>query len=152
RGAFLRSGFGEQQRAVLEFEDREQQLRPDPDLFTWRTPTEPSGDHQVNDQKDVGFEDEHNPLSDTTDRLNNRAVNALEGRLYGPEQERTAKNDTVEAPTANPFGQGFDVDRHIWKFGHARGRPVYFRPSSTDGRPKGSGMPSFAGREDAGSC
>src|SRR4029079_5142086 len=62
RCTLLRSRFGKEQGAVLELEDGQQQLRSDSGFFTSRTPTQSSGDHQVNDEENAVIEDKHDPF------------------------------------------------------------------------------------------
>ena len=48
RGALLRAGFGEQQRAVLELQRRQDDLRAEAGFLARLAPSEAPGDHQVN--------------------------------------------------------------------------------------------------------
>src|SRR6185312_17320888 len=84
RRSFFRAGFGEKQRAVRKRKRREQYLAAEADFLTGLAPSQSSGDHQMNHQKEVRVELEddafsqarrpvHLPSLELADRRRNRS-------------------------------------------------------------------------------
>ena len=127
RRPLLRARFGEEQRAVLEHERREQQLRPHPRLLAGLPPAEPTGDHQVDDQKEGGtgrkgrigriVKDKNDALAAAADAADDLAVHRVERGIDRAQHERAVQRDPLEAPPADVARQRLEVDDDVGEFG-----------------------------------
>ena len=117
RRALDGAGLGEDQGAGRQVEGRQAQLARNPGLC--RTPAEPPGDHQVEDQIEIALQFEDDPLAQPAETQHLPVFALLYRRLDGPEQERTREANLLEGLAYDPWLQGVDVEQDIGQFGHA---------------------------------
>ena len=123
RRALLRTGLGEEERAVLELERREDDLRAEADLLAWPAPAQPAGDHQVDDEDERVLvvsrpERDRNALPNARDVVNGRADEAFDRRIDRAEHERTQQPDSLESAAADVRRERFYVHCHVGQFRH----------------------------------
>ena len=133
RRTLPRARFGEEQRAVLEFERREHQLRRDPRPLLrrgGRPPAQAAGDHQVQHEitilpaprsrrlraGGVGKR-EHDAFPDAVDRGDDGAGDRLERRIDRAQDERAQQEHPIEPPADDVPLQRLEVDDEIGKLG-----------------------------------
>jgi len=93
RRTFARAGLGERENAALEIEERERDLRGC--LAAFRRPLQPSRDHQVDDEKVVAVEAEHDALADPFDRSDRAPEQRIERRNRRAQDERALERDVA---------------------------------------------------------
>src|SRR5499427_10456436 len=119
RRALLRSGFGEPERAVLEFKRGEHDLRAQPQLLATRPPAEPAGDYQMDDEKEVGIERQYDPLANPPDAANGQPDDRLNRRDHGPQHEWALNIEPLQPVAHDGGGQRLGVDDDIRQLRHA---------------------------------
>src|SRR5262249_38876352 len=118
RRALLRSGFGQPQRAVRELKRGEHDFRAQPQLFAARSPTQPAGNHQMNDQKEVRLERQDDPLADAADASDFPTDDRLNRRRHRPQDEWTLNMEPLQRVIHDGGRQRLRVDDDIREFGH----------------------------------
>ena len=118
RRALLRARLGEKQRAVLEQERGEHQLRPHPGLLARLAPAQPPGDHQVDDEKQIVVEGEHEALADAAHTANGLGMNGSERRIDGAQDEGAVQGDPLEAAADDVARQRLEIDDDVGEFGN----------------------------------
>ena len=124
RRAFPRAGLGEEERAVRELERREEHLRAHAGLLPRLAPPQAAGDHQVDDQEQVVGEHQHDALADAAHVADGLAVERVDRRIDGPENEGAEEVDSLEAPAGDVAGQRLDVDNDVWQFRQSLPQPL----------------------------
>ena len=84
-------------------------------------PSQPAGDHQMDDQKQIRIEAQHDALAETTDAPNGLTGNGVDRRGDRTKHEGAAQSDAFENAAGDLRRQGFDVDHDVWKFRHSAG-------------------------------
>jgi hypothetical protein len=89
RRALLRSSLGEEQRPVLEHERGENDLRSDARLLSFVAPAKPAGDHQVDHQRQIRLELEHDSFTNSRDVRNRPTLDRGHRRFDRSQDEGT---------------------------------------------------------------
>ena len=118
RRALLRARLGEEQRAVLEDERGEHQLRPHPRFLARLAPAQAARDHQVDDEKQIVVEGEDDALADAAHAADDRAVDRVDRRIDRAEDERAVEREPLEAAADDVARQRLEVDDDVGEFGH----------------------------------
>src|SRR5438552_11343691 len=84
RGALLRRGFGQHERAAREVKRRESDLALERRAAL--LPAQPSGDHQVENEEEIAFESNDDALAHSTHVAHAPAFGGFGRRLEGPQQ------------------------------------------------------------------
>src|SRR5439155_9456520 len=71
-----------------------------------------------NDEEQVIPEFQHDSLTNAAHARDATAVDGVDGRVDGSEDERTEKIQAVETLTDDVALQCLDVHHNVWKFGH----------------------------------
>ena len=90
--------LGQDECAVGEVEGEEANLARHPSAGL--LPVKTTGNHQVQDEEELGVELEHDPFSEAVQRDNRPAVERRQRRVDGAEQKRRYEADSFE-PTAD---------------------------------------------------
>src|SRR5438105_87582 len=116
RGAMLRAGLGEHQRARVEFQNGERSFGSG--LRSARTPVETAGDHQMEHQPVAALEAYGDALANAANVADRLAVNGFDRRGGGAQQKRAADRDSIERMAEESLAQRFDIDRNVREFRH----------------------------------
>lgn len=108
--------FGQQQRADGKVDSEEAllawKLRPG------RFPTEAAGDHQVEDQKQLPFQLDRDPLAEPVERRDPAALGRLERRGGRPKGERTGEPNGRDRVAEDVRPQRMQVQEDVRELGH----------------------------------
>ena len=118
RGLTFGSSFGQQQGPVREIEGSQ------PDLSGNRraglAPSEPAGDHQMDDDEEVLVEGKDNPLAQAAKTPDVAAGEVARARLDCADDERIAQADPLQPLSHQPCRQGVYVYRYVRQLRHVR--------------------------------
>ena len=119
RGATLRAGFGEGERAGVEEERGEGVSVGGGFLFRGRVgPVEPAGDHEMEDEPAVALETEDDALAEPAERGDAAAGERVDGRGGGAEEKRIREPDFFECAAEDAAFKSLEVDRDVRELGH----------------------------------
>ena len=110
RGAPLRAGLGERQRAVLELEERERAAR------LLAGPVQAAGDHQVQHEEELVLEPEDDALAEPGQPRTVLPSTAAKGGT-AVRSRNGLKSPTAPAGGRNPPLQALEVDSKVGKLG-----------------------------------
>jgi hypothetical protein len=116
RRALLRPRLRQEERAALEVERGEVDLAREPPAGL--SPTEPSRDHQVQDEEQVALEREDDALSQAAEAGHDAPRGLRERRRRRPEEERRAEPDALEPPPCGLPLEAFHVHGDVRQLGH----------------------------------
>ena len=116
----LGAGFGEDDRAVWKIECREANL-------AWNgrpavTPTQPPGNHQVNDDEDFVGHDEDDAFAHPPEAEHLPARQLFRPWRDRPHNERVANPQALERLPRHPPGEGLEIEGDVWQFWHSQMR------------------------------
>src|SRR4051794_23249482 len=83
-----------------------------------RFPAEPAGNHQVNDDEELVFAPQHNPLAQPLKTGHSLSLIGGRRRLYGSQDERAANNQAEQLVAQNAGRQLLQVQGDVGKLGH----------------------------------
>src|SRR5215475_2618799 len=125
RRAFLGSGFGQEQGAVGKIESGLSVFACD--LRSLRLPVKPSGDHEVNDEKEFTFQHEDDTLAEAAELYDFLSFRRANRRIEGAQNKRTADTDLLYRLIQHPFRERLDIDGNIRKLRHVSGKLIGYR-------------------------
>ena len=118
RGAALRAGLREHERARRELELREGDARRHLRPRAGGDPAESAGDHQMHDEVQVVVEVEHDPLAEPAHVAHGAPDERVERRLDAAQREHAANGVARERLADQPTGNRLHVDRDVGQLGH----------------------------------
>jgi hypothetical protein len=95
RCSALRAGLGQEERAVRELQCREDELPRGPFLAE-RSPAEPPGDHEVDDQEQPGLELEDDALAHPPQPRDATPLDGADRRVRGSQDEDVPHVDALD--------------------------------------------------------
>ncbi len=116
RGALLGARFGEHQRAAREIEAGQAYLAGNARASI--VPAEPAGDHEVEYEKQVVLQGNHDSLAEALDAGHHLAVAFHQRRVEGAQQERAGDARAKQRLTRDSVLQALCVDGYIGQLGH----------------------------------
>ena len=122
RRAALGAGLGERERAGGELEPRQRDaLRR---LAARVEPAQASGDHQMEDEKQIGFESEDDALAEPANAAHALAFGFRDRGNGGAQHERIVDAHVREGPTGNPRRERVAIHRDVGQFRHYALKPA----------------------------
>lgn len=109
---------------MRELERREDQLRTDPRFLSRRAPPQTSGNHQVDDEKQIGAEFQHDALADTPNAGHRLAVDRFERWIDGAEDEGAKELQALETMANDEPLERLEIDNDVREFGQS----IFFQP------------------------
>src|SRR5262249_3328764 len=116
RRALLRARFRQEKNTVRKLERREHHPRSDAGLLSRRAPAQPTGNHQMNDEKPIAVEGENDSLADTAYRANPLAGQRVDRWIDGSKNERTEELDALKRLPDDMAFESFDVNDNVREF------------------------------------
>ena len=117
RGALLGAGLGEGHGTRRELEAGQRDARRQ--LLATLKPAQPAGDHQVQHEKKLGFETDHDALAEAAHRVDPPALGGGERRHDGAQHERADQAHAVEPLARDASVETFDIDDDVGQLRHA---------------------------------
>ena len=118
RGPSLGAGLGKEEQSIGELEDSQHQFPAD--LLDERVPAQTAGDHQMNDDEEVSFEREHDPLAQAAKPDYSLAFRSRNRRIKRAHDERVPNHDPLDRLVEDHRREALKVEDDIGEFGHAR--------------------------------
>ena len=116
RGALLRSGFGQDQRAVRKIERGKAHAACE--RRAGRLPAQPPRDHQVQHEEARSVELEDDPLADASQSADDLAVQRRQRRIHRPHEERARQPHALEGSSDHARLERVQVERDVRQLRH----------------------------------
>src|SRR6266851_6665793 len=130
RSALLRAGFGPEKSSGGKVKCSKAARRRN--FGAARTPVQPAGDHQVQNQPEAVFEADANALSEPAQTRDLLPFCAADGRSHGAEQERADNAHAFERLAENTLLERLDIDNDVRQLRHALAPAIPPRKNTQD--------------------